>query len=137
MNLIYHQEDLKKLFDFEYDVIFMKDDQSSYLSPKQFKIFVNPFCEEIFKEIGTNNVYRMWHSDGTVFKNIDNIIDLKMNALNFFDPSVDISEFKEKVGGKVCLIGNVHPLKVLKNGSTEKVREECIRQIRIMKINLF
>lgn len=131
--LIKHLKSLQEIFEFEYGLIFMKDDQSSYLAPEQFKRFVSPFCEEIFERVGTNNTYRIWHSDGALFNNIDNMVDLRINALNFFDPSVDIKKFKEKVGGKICLIGNVHPLKILKNGNPEDVIRECRRQIDVMR----
>ncbi|MCL5771778.1 MAG: hypothetical protein M1479_05855 [Actinobacteria bacterium] len=130
--LIKHMKFLQDFFGFNYDVIYMKDDQSSYLSPQQFKIFVNPFCEEIFCEIGRGNAYRMWHSDGPLFNHIENIIDLKINSLNFFDPNNDISKFREKIGGKICLIGNVHPIKILKNGTPDMVIKECKRQIEVM-----
>jgi uroporphyrinogen decarboxylase len=132
--IIKHLRCLQELFNFYYDSILIKDDQSSYLSPEQFKKFVNPFCEEIIQEIGiNNNIYKMWHSDGTLFNNIENMISLKINALCFFDPSVDLEIYKNKIGGKICLIGNIHPLKILRESTPENVLNECIRQIKIMK----
>lgn len=131
--LVKHLRRIQEILEFEYDVILMKDDQSSYLNPKQFNIFINPFCDEIFEEVGTKGVYRMWHSDGPLFNNIDNIISMKINALERFDPNVDILKFKEAIGGKMCLIGNIHPIKILRNGNPDIVMEECRRQIKVMK----
>jgi uroporphyrinogen decarboxylase len=76
----------------------------------------------------------MWHCDGNSKHLLDVIPKLGINVLTSFDPWTDISLFKEKMGEKICLLGNIDPIRVLTYGTKEQIEAEVKRLIDIGKI---
>jgi hypothetical protein len=89
----------------------------------------------IFKSLGIPSAIRMWDSDGKLQQLIESLPKLGINAITSFDPWTDISQFKAKIGAKVCLIGNIDPIRVLTNGTREQIEREVKWIIDIGKPN--
>jgi uroporphyrinogen decarboxylase len=106
--------------------VFLCDDISGLLSPALFKEFFIPYAKRIFDE----------HSDALTIYHCDS----DMHNLTGLAPETgakafhmgfmhDMAELKRTIGGKMCLMGNVHPVKVLMRESAERVIEESRRCI--------
>ncbi len=65
-----------------------------------------------FKKMGDicreKDIPFIYHSDGNLWEVMDDIIECGINAIHPVEPkSMDAKELKEKVGDKICLIGNI------------------------------
>jgi uroporphyrinogen decarboxylase len=106
--------------------VFLCDDISGLLSPPLFKEFFLPYAGRIFEA----------HSDALTIYHCDS----EMRNLTQFAPDTgakafhmgfmhDMAELKRTIGGQMCLMGNVHPVKILMRESPERVMEESRRCI--------
>ncbi len=98
-----------------------------FLSPAMFDEFVTPYLTELvagYRELG---FYVIKHTDGNIMPILDRLVAARPHALHSLDPQggVDIAEVKRRVGGQVCLIGNVS-CALLDTGSDE----ECVESAR-------
>lgn len=124
-----------ELLGLDMDLIYMGEDNPGCLSANDFEEFVVPYTGSIFKVLGNSDSIKMWHCDGNEKQLLDVIPKLGINALTSFDPWTDISMFKEKLGDRICLLGNIDPIKVLTYGTGEQIDAEVKRLIDIGKVN--
>lgn len=122
-----------ELFNDNLDVVSLGDDNPGLISPEEFKEFVIPYTGAIFKELGSSSSLNIWHCDGKLEHLIDLLPEMNINVLRTFDPYTDISLFKEKIGDKICLMGNIHPIRVLANQGKEEIESETRRIIEAGK----
>lgn len=93
-------------------------------------------CFPWFRKIGLlakrKGIPYIYHSDGDLWEVMEDLIDdIGFNALQPIEPkAMDIRECKEKIGDRVCLIGNVDLGYTLTRGTPEEVREEVRCLIR-------
>lgn len=105
--------------------ILLWDDLSSFVSLGQFREFVLPLYEEIF---GTFPQCERWyHNDANATYILEGLADAGIQVFHY-GYEVDPAYIKEKIGDRVCLMGNVPPLGVLRNGTTKDV-EAAVRDI--------
>ena len=102
-----------------------------FLSPDMFAEFVQPYLYKVIAAIREDGAYAIKHTDGDIMPILDQLVDCKPHALHSLDPmaGVDIKEVKEKVGDRVCLIGNVN-CALLQTGTDEEIIESatyCLR----------
>lgn len=124
-----------EMFHDSLDVVSLGDDNPGLVSPEEFKEFVIPYTGAIFKETGASDSINIWHCDGRLEHLIDLLPDMNISVLRTFDPYTDISLFKEKIGDKICLMGNIHPLRVLAGLGKEGIEKEVQRIMEIGKVN--
>jgi uroporphyrinogen decarboxylase len=106
--------------------ILVSDDVSSQIGRDHWRQFVQPYMARLFQSM-----------PGEVVGGIHNctrsqpVIDLYPGVgarLLQFGPDVDPAFAKEKVGNQMCLLGNLAPTGVLKDGTPEEVEKVC-RQV--------
>ena len=72
----------------------------------------------------------LYHTDGDITRVLEDILDMGVNALHPIEPlAMDICEIKKKVGGKLCLIGNID-VDLLLRGTPEEVEEDTKKHLR-------
>ena len=72
----------------------------------------------------------IYHTDGDVSEVVEDIIDLGINALHPIDPTgMDIYDFKPKVAGRLCVIGNID-VDLLTIRTSEEVIAETKEHLR-------
>jgi len=93
-----------------------------FLSPENFRIFIQPFLAKIIEEGKRDGMYMIKHTDGDIMPIIDQLVEARPHALHSIDPmaGVDIKEVKALYGDKVALCGNVH-CAALQTGTDEEV----------------
>ncbi len=102
------------------------DDAIGFLSRRHFMEFSMPYLQRIFKEF--DHAIGILHCDSNTTHLLDVIADTGTRVFNF-DANMDIALVKEKVGDKVCLLGNIAPIPLLLDATNEEVDDECKRII--------
>ncbi len=102
-----------------------------FLSPAMFDEFITPYLTRLvagYRELG---FYVIKHTDGNIMPILDALVAAQPHALHSLDPQgrVDLAEVKQRVGDRVCLIGNVN-CALLQTGSDEAVVADVQRALR-------
>jgi len=81
-----------------------------FLSPAMFDEFVTPYLARLTKGYREMGFYTIKHTDGNILPILDSLVETNPHALHSLDPQggVDIADLKQRIGKKVCLIGNVN-----------------------------
>ena len=102
-----------------------------FLSPALFDEFVTPYLARLTAGYREQGFYVIKHTDGNILPILDSLVSTRPHALHSLDPQggVDLAEVKRRVGGQVCLIGNVNCGK-LQTGTEDEVVESCRYALR-------
>ncbi|MDH7482605.1 MAG: uroporphyrinogen decarboxylase family protein [Armatimonadota bacterium] len=102
------------------------------VSPSFLRKHIFPWFKRIGNLARKIDVPYMYHSDGDLWQVMDDLIDdIGFSALHPIEPkAMDIKELKEKIGDRVCLIGNIDLGYTLTRGTPEEVEEEVKERIR-------
>jgi uroporphyrinogen-III decarboxylase len=115
------------------EMIDLYGDNAGYLSKNDFQEFVLPYNKEIYDYFSNETSVNLYHCDGRVSHFIDLIPEMNCNCLYSFDPTADLKSVVEKIGNRVCLVGNLDPIRLLRNGTPQQVKEKCKELIEIGK----
>jgi len=125
----YKSRAIKNAIEVGADVIVTGDDYAGrigpLMSPSHFREFILPYLKKTVDLIHSLGSYHIKHTDGNLWKILDDIVDTGIDVLDPIEPmaNMDIGEVKEKYGGRVSLAGNVDATSVLTRGSKEEVIE--------------
>ena len=106
---------------------------SLMVSPVIFRRFVFPFYERMNRACHARDVLCAFHSDGDINAVIEDIIAAGFDALNPVEPpAMDIVALKQKVLGRLTLIGNIDLAYTLTLGTPAEVDTEVKERIRVL-----
>ena len=111
------------------------DDDIAYnngtlVSPKFLRQYFIPWFEKVGKLVKSHGLPFLYHSDGNLYEILDDLIAAGLNALHPIQPNaMDIRYLKQKVGDKLCLMGNID-MDVLSRGTPDEVAELVKRNLR-------
>ena len=101
------------------------------VSPTHYRKYVFPWyrwCGAVVRDRGLPYIF---HSDGRLFRVLEDLIDCGFNALHPIEPkAMDILEVKKKAGGALCLLGNIDLGYTLTRGTPQEVETEVKEKIR-------
>jgi uroporphyrinogen decarboxylase len=100
--------------------IFILDDIVGFINEEHYKEFAHPYLKKICDAFPKDWV-KIYHNDAEIDACLDHLPDCGFNVLNW-GKKTDIAEVKERVGDRMCLMGNVNPLEVGVRGTPEEVR---------------
>ena len=100
--------------------IFVLDDIVGFISEEQYLEFAHPYLTRICDAFPKDWV-KVYHNDADVGACLDYLPAAGFNVLNW-GKQMDIREVKLRVGGRMCLMGNVNPLEVGTCGTPDEVR---------------
>jgi uroporphyrinogen decarboxylase len=97
-----------------------------FLSPEMFERFIFPFLKRQTRLLKEEGAYVVKHTDGNIMPILDMLVDAGPHAIQSIDPvaHVDMLEVKQKVGAKVCLMGNVDSTK-LQMGPAHEIEQSA------------
>jgi uroporphyrinogen decarboxylase len=98
------------------------------ISRKQFETFVVPHVRAFTDWAGSKGARTILHICGNTTDRLD-LFPLTGAACVSLDHKTDIGKAKEVLYGKMCLAGNVDPVKVLLQGTVKEVEDACRRTI--------
>ena len=125
----YKRKAIKNALEIGADIIATGDDyagrMATLMSPSHFREFILPSLKKASELIHDLGSYHIKHSDGNIWKIIDDMIEAGIDVLHPIEPTanMDIGKVKEKYGNKICLAGNVDCITVLTRGTKEDVIE--------------
>lgn len=103
-------------------VLDLYGDNAAYLSRRDFMEFAAPYNKAVYDYFRNDRTVCLYHSDGNLGHLIDAIPEMGANCLYSFDPHTDMQRFVEVIGDRVCLVGNIDPIRVMRNGTVEEVK---------------
>lgn len=114
------------------DTISIADPTASgdLISRKHFEALALPYLKKVIKYMKSKNVNILLHICGNTSDKLDLIASTGATCFAL-DYKVDIGTAKEMLRGKMCIAGNVDPVRVLNDKKPEEVRNasmECIRK---------
>lgn len=128
-------ECIKKVISFDTVGALRINDDIAYnlgtlVSPKHLRQYVFPWCRRVSELCKERDLPLIFHSDGRLYEVLDDIIDAGFDALHPIQPNaMDIKYLKERIGGKLCLMGNID-MDIMARGTTEEVAELVINNLK-------
>ena len=110
------------------DVLLMEGDlaanKAPIFSPAHFREYVKPYYAEIVAAAHDCGLPIVKHSDGNMWPLMQDLIDVGFDGYNPIQPQcMDIAEVKDRLGGRICLIGNIDCVEVLVSGDEREVAQ--------------
>jgi uroporphyrinogen decarboxylase len=102
--------------------IWYGDHSATFISKRHFQEFCLPYHQKFTKEFADALI--VYHNEGEVSHLIDQIPLMGVDAFHI-GPDTSLRMAKEKIGDKIALIGNVHPIDVLLRGKPQDVERSC------------
>jgi uroporphyrinogen decarboxylase len=118
------------------DAIIIHDDwgmnKSTFIKPADWRRLVFQGIAEEVETIAALGVPVILHSDGNLNKIMDDIVQLRIVALNPIQrgANMDLAAIKQQYGRRLCLIGNLGTAQTLAYGSTDDVEREVLECLR-------
>jgi uroporphyrinogen decarboxylase len=100
------------------------------ISPRMFKKFALPGLQKFHARIAELNCGRFLHICGDTTKSLELFPESGAQCIAI-DMKVDLAEAHAKIGAKMCIGGNSHPVFILNNGTKEIIinsAKECIQK---------
>jgi uroporphyrinogen decarboxylase len=115
------------------DAIVIHDDwgmnKSTFIKPDDWRRFVLPYIAQQVETIANTGVPVILHSDGNLNALLDDIVQLRISALNPLQRSanMNLAQVKAQYGQQLCLIGNLDTTRTLSHGTPEAVEREVLQ----------
>lgn len=102
-----------------------------FLSPSVFGEVVTPYLARLCRGYRERGFATIKHTDGNILPILDQLLEAGPDALHSLDPQggIDLADMKRRVGGRVCLIGNVN-CGLLTTGTDAEVAADARRALR-------
>ena len=103
------------------------------ISVAHYERFCLPYTQELVREIHRLNHKAIVIYYGGIADRLDQVVATGADGLQM-EASMkgyvnDIRQTVERIGRKITLFGNLHPIRVLQNGSDEELQAEILRQV--------
>jgi uroporphyrinogen decarboxylase len=99
--------------------VFILDDIVGFINEDHYLEFAHPYLKKICDAFPADWV-KIYHNDAEVDACLDHLPDCGFNVLNW-GKQKDIDEVKDRVGDRMCLMGNVNPLEIGVRGTPDEV----------------
>lgn len=102
------------------------------MSPDVFDAMILPRLKRMVNVIHEEGGLVIKHSDGNMYPLLESMVASGADALNPIEPvaGMDLATTKQRLAGRMAMVGNVDCGKLLSHGTTDQVREtvrQCIR----------
>ena len=104
--------------------IFVLDDIVGFVGEEDYKTFAHPYLKRICDAFPKDWI-KIYHNDADVNNCLKHLPDTGFNVLNW-GKQTDITKVKDIVGDRMCMLGNVNPLEIGVQGTTDDVYKATI-----------
>lgn len=108
--------------------IFILDDIVGFLSRAQYLEFAHPYLKRVCEAFPTHWV-KVYHNDANIAPFLEDLAEVGFDVLNW-SYNLDVGKVLQRIGGKVCLMGNVNPLEIGTQGSPSEVKSAALNVLR-------
>ncbi len=105
--------------------IFILDDIVGFIGEEHYLEFAHPYLKRICDAFPKDWI-KIYHNDASINVCLEHLPDCGFHVLNW-GKQTDIAEVKARVGGRICLMGNVNPLEVGVRGTPQEVRAATLQ----------
>jgi hypothetical protein len=102
---------------------------AGFISRDDYRQFVMPYEEAVFKEIKRHGLFSYVHTCGSIGDRLDLMVEMSVDGIDTLDPpplgTVHLKEAKEKFGERFFLKGNLDSINELLN-SDDKTFEDAV-----------
>ncbi len=102
---------------------------ATLISPQHYREFNLPYVIELIAELKKAGARVKYHACGNTKRLLPLFSEIGADILNL-DSLVDLTEVKQLLGDKVCIKGNLDPVRVFLEGTPETVEQACQQAIR-------
>lgn len=96
--------------------------QTTLMSPAQYEEYILPYQKDIVEHAHKRGLKIFKHSDGNMWPIMDGVLEAGFDGFHPIQPQcMDIGEFKERYGSRLCMLGNIDCTYLLPFGSEEEV----------------
>lgn len=106
---------------------------SNFISTGTFEKFAAPPLKELTRKIKQDGCIAHYHAEEKSAAHLKLMADTGVDIINVGE-GIDMAEAKSLIGNKVCISGNLAPIKVLANGKKEDVEREVESIVKKGKI---
>ena len=106
---------------------------SYFISPDNFRQHAAGPADTASKEIQRCGGIVFYHGGEISLPHLEIAAELSFDTINIGEHS-DLAEIKDRIGGKICLMGNLDPIRVLREGTPDKVQEETSKTVLSGKV---
>jgi uroporphyrinogen decarboxylase len=102
--------------------LIMADHFPTMISADHFEEFVFPYYKQIFDAYP--NALKLYHNEGQITRILQHIPKFGTDVFHF---GTEAMKTKELIGDKVCLLGNLDPVRIMQNGTAQTVTDEALK----------
>ena len=110
---------------------------AGFISREDYRQFVMPYEDVVFKEIKAHNLFSYVHTCGAIGDRLDLMAQTSVDGIDTLDPpplgTVHLNEAKEKYGKRFFLKGNLDSINELLNADDKTFEEAVIGRIKTGK----
>jgi uroporphyrinogen-III decarboxylase len=110
---------------------------AGFISRDDYRQFVMPYEDVVFKEIKAHNLFSYVHTCGAIGDRLDLMAQTSVDGIDTLDPpplgTVHLNEAKEKYGKRFFLKGNLDSINELLNADDKTFEEAVIGRIKTGK----
>lgn len=114
---------------YEYDAVSIADDWGTqtqlFIPPEYWRRIFKPCYQELTERIKRSGRFVFFHSDGYIFDIIEDLIELKVDALNCQVAVMGIEKLGKHFQGKITFWGEIDRQHILPSGNPEEI-ESCV-----------
>jgi len=100
--------------------ILVLDDIVGFVGEEHYLEFAHPYLKRICDAFPEDWV-KVYHNDANIESCLEHLPDTGFHVLNWGKQS-DIADVKERLNGRMCLMGNVNPLEIGVRGTADEVK---------------
>jgi MtaA/CmuA family methyltransferase len=104
--------------------IFILDDIVGFINEEHYQEFAHPYLKKICDAFPKDWV-KLYHNDADINACMDYLPDAGFNVLNW-GKQTDIEDVKDRIGDRMCLMGNVNPLEIGVRGTPDEVYDATL-----------
>ncbi len=126
---------IEKILSYDVVGLLRSNDDIAYnagplVSPKHLRQYVFPWLKTVADLCKKKDIPFVFHSDGNLMPVIDDIVAAGVNGIHPIQPNaMDIVELKKRVGGKLCLLGNID-MDIMTRGTEKDVEALVIKNLK-------
>ena len=104
--------------------IFILDDIVGFINEEHYKEFAHPYLKRICDAFPEDWI-KVYHNDADINACLEYLPDVGFDVLNW-GKQTEIADVKERIGDRMCLMGNVNPLEIAVRGTPEEVKDATL-----------
>lgn len=122
------------------DCLYFGDDwgqqRGLIMGAKYWREYIKPYLKKMYAAAKSKNKYILQHSCGDIEEIYSDLIELRLDVHNTFQPEIyNIEKVKQIYGDKLSFWGGISTQHVLAHGTPTDVKNETIRLIKTMGVN--